>query len=756
MFAALMKLMKAKKMLPQISDTERLALEAGTVWVDGEFFSGNPDFAKMLAEPYNTLSPEEQAFLDGPTEELCKMIDRYTVSRTRRVPEHVLDYMKKQGFFGLLIPKAYGGKGYSVLLRSSVMAKLSPVSTVVGTYVVIPNSLGAAELINHYGTEAQKQHYLPKLASGEYIPCFGLTEPTAGSDAASIKAEGVVFKDAAGKLQVKLNFRKRYITLAPVANLISVACQLKDPENLLGKGATPGITVILAHKGTPGLHIGDHHEPIGDPFPNGPIIGKDVVVPADNIVGGPDGAGQGWRMLMEQLAGGRAISLPAGAVGGAKSLLAVTGAYSMVRQQFGLPIGRMEGVEDKVGKIAGLTYALEAARVYGCSAIDNGQQPPVISAILKAYTTETARELGRESMDVFAGAGVMQGPNNIIGKGYAGAPVAITVEGANIMTRTFMIFGQGATRCHPYAQKVLKAMEQEDTAAFRANLLGWIGHFLATIGRTFVRTLTRGWSAGSPVGGLTATYYRRLGWAASRYAMLTNLAMFFIAGKLKAKGKLTGRYADAIAWQFLAFSALRRFEAEGRRAEDLPLVRYACEYALREVQLAFEGIYANFRAPLVGAWMRTVGSWLLRLNPLAGPMTDQVSHEAALCIDHFDDQYKRLVDGVFHAPESYPGVGRLMKAFRLVTEAHAAAERVIYAQRKKELTRGLLPAEVADEAVAKGVINVAEARLLKDALAARLEAIEVDVFTPEQFYATINGTGGVTLADVPTRLAVNA
>jgi acyl-CoA dehydrogenase len=324
------------------------------------------------------------------------------------------------------------------------------------------------------------------------------------------------------------------------------------------------------------------------------------------------------------------------------------------------------------------------------------------------------------------------------------------------MTRTFMIFGQGATRCHPYAQKVLAAMEKEDTAAFRNNLLGWIGHFLMTIGRTFVRTLTRGLTAGSPVDGDTATYYRRLGWAASRYAMLTNLAMFFIAGKLKAKGKLTGRYADAIAWQFLAFSTLRRFEAEGRRPEDLPLVRYACDYALREVQLAFEGIYANFKAPLVGLWMRTVGSWLLRLNPLAGPLTDKVSHEAALCIDHFDDQYKRLVDGVFHAPESFPGVGRLMKAFRLVTEAHAAAERIIYAQRKKQLTRGLLPAEVADEAVAKGIVDVAEARLLKEALAARLEAIEVDVFTPEQFYATINGTGGLTLEDVPQKLAVNA
>jgi acyl-CoA dehydrogenase len=299
MFAVLMNWMKARKMLPQISDTERQALEAGTVWIDGEFFGGNPDFGTMLGEAYNTLSIEEQAFLDGPCEELCRMIDRYTIARTRRVPEHILDFLKKQGFFGLLIPKEYGGKGYSVLLRSAVMAKLSPVSNIVGTYVVIPNSLGAAERRIHYGTPAQKRHYLPKLASGEFVPCFGLTEPTAGSDAASIKAEGVVFKDSDGSNKIKLNFRKRYITLAPVANLISIACQLHDPDNLLGKGTLPGITVVLVHKGEKGLQIGDHHEPIGDPFPNGPIIGKDVVVSADQVVGGADGAGQGWRMPMK-------------------------------------------------------------------------------------------------------------------------------------------------------------------------------------------------------------------------------------------------------------------------------------------------------------------------------------------------------------------------------------------------------------------------------------------------------------------------
>ncbi|MGQ0524374.1 MAG: acyl-CoA dehydrogenase, partial [Betaproteobacteria bacterium] len=461
MFAALMKYMKSRKLLPQISDTERQALEAGSVWIDGEIFGGNPDFRKMLAENYNRLTAEERAFLDGPTEEVCWMIDRYEVTRTRRAPEPVLAYLKQHGFFGLLIPKEYGGRGYSALLRSCVMAKLSPVSAIVNTYVIIPNSLGAGELILHYGTDAQKKHYLPRLARGEYIPCFGLTEPTAGSDAASIKGEGHVFKGEDGKPRIKLNFRKRFITLAPVANLISIACQLHDPANLLGKGVRPGITVVLVPKGTPGLQIGDHHEPIGDPFPNGPIIGENVVVPADNIVGGPAYAGQGWRMLMEQLAGGRAISLPAGAVGAMKHAMAVTGAYSMVRQQFGIPIGRMEGVEDKVGRIAALTYAFEGARVFACSAIDGGQQPPVVSAVLKAYSTEIARELGRDSMDIFAGSGVMQGPNNIVGTGYASAPVGITVEGANIMTRTLIIFGQGAIRCHPYALGLVKAIEND-------------------------------------------------------------------------------------------------------------------------------------------------------------------------------------------------------------------------------------------------------------------------------------------------------
>jgi acyl-CoA dehydrogenase len=423
-----------------------------------------------------------------------------------------------------------------------------------------------------------------------------------------------------------------------------------------------------------------------------------------------------------------------------KAAAAVTGAYSMVRQQFGIPIGRMEGVEDKVGKIAALTYMCEGARVYGCSAVDSGNQPPVTSAILKCYTTELARELSIDAMDVFSGAGVMQGPNNILGRGYAGAPVGITVEGANIMTRTLMIFGQGATRCHPYALNVVHGVERNDVALFRKNLLGWLGHVFMGLIRSTVRGLTRGWTVSAPVSGPTAKYYRRLGWASARFGLLTDMAMFLIGGKLKARGKLTGRYADAVAWMFLGFSALRRFEAEGRRSEDLPLVQYSAEYALAKVQQAFEGIYQNFDAPLLGFLMRTIGSLWLRLNPVGTMPADRLSHAAAHSIQSYGAQFQRLADGVFTPPESAPGAGRLLKAFRLVTEAHAAAERIILAQRAKKLPRGLLPAEIAGEALKAGIVNEQEVKLLKEALAARLEAIEVDVFTPEQFFGTASGS----------------
>ncbi len=753
MFGLLMRWMKSRRMLPSISDTEREALEAGTVWIDGDFFRGDPDFKKILAEPYSLLPADEQAFLDGPVEELLRMVDRYEVSRTKRIPDAVIAFIKNQGFMGLLIPREYGGRQMSTLGVSTVLCKLNTWNAAVATFVTIPNSLGAAELIIHYGTQAQKTHYLPKLASGEYVPCFGLTEPTAGSDAASIKAEGLVFRDGDGALKLRLNFRKRYITLAPVATLATIACKLSDPDNLLGKGEELGITCVMVHHGTPGFTHGDHHDPIGDPFYNGPLYGRDVIVPVDNIIGGAEQASKGWRMLMQQLAGGRAVSLPAGAVGAAKAAAVATGAYSMVREQFGIPIGRMEGVEERIGRMAGLAYLIEAARVFGCSAIDNGQSPPVTSGVLKAYTTRISQEVIIDGMDVFSGAGVMQGPNNILGVPYKAAPVSITVEGANILTRTLMIFGQGATRCHPYALNVVNAVQNDDVPAFRKNLLGWIGHFILGILRSSVRGLTRGWTVAMPdVEASMRVYYRRLGWAASRFGLMTDLAMFAIGGKLKVRGKLTGRYSDALAWMILGVSALRRFEAEGRRAEDLPMLHYALRHALHQVQEAYLGIYQNFGG-VIGALLRIFGGFWLRLNPLTQAPSDEDSRRAALCVQAYNEQYRRLSYAVFRPADDQRALGRLLKAFELVTKAQPAMDRIVQAQKTHKLQRHLAGEALVDEAERASVVNATEAEILKNAAIAQTAAIQVDEFTPEQYFLDSSASRELRRSDADRRAA---
>lgn len=739
MFNLLMNWMRDNKILPQISDTERQALEAGDVWIDGQFFGGKVDFESILAENYDQLSEHEQAYIDGPVEELLKRADAYTLSRTRKLPDELFTFMAENGFFGMQIAKEYGGNPMSTQAKSCIMAKVSSHSGLLSAMVVIPNSLGAAELLGHYGTDEQKQYYLPKLANGEFIPCFGLTEPTAGSDAASIKAEGEVFKDSDGEIKFKLNFRKRYITLAPVSNLISLAVRLHDPDNLLGKGEDAGITVVLLEKGLDGLHIGDHHQPIGEHFPNGPIVGRDVIVPASNVLGGVDYTGMGWKMLMEALAGGRMVSLPATGICGIRHGAMIAGAYSMVRQQFGIPVGRMEGVEHKIGKAAGMTYAFDAARVFGCSAVDKGIQPPVTSAIMKAYSTEMGRDTGTDAMDVTAGYGVMQGPNNTMGRLYNSAPVSVTVEGANIMTRTLMIFGQGATRCHPYAYNVVQAVEDNDVSAFRKNLTGWMIQFLLGFVMSLVRGVTRGFfTVKVPnVAPKTKSIYRRLGWAATRFGLLTNLAMFFVGGKLKARGNLTGRYADVVAWLYITTSALRRYEAEGRKAEDLALVQYAGEYGLTQIQQAFEGIYENFGGP-VGVILKTVGRIGLGINPLAKLPNDQLSHQAALALQSYGDQYKRLVGGNYMPEESDEGLGRLLKAFRLTTEAEPVRAKIRAAQKARKLGKGKVEA-MASQAAEQGVISDAELATLNAATEACLLAIEVDVFTKDEYY----GAGGI-------------
>jgi acyl-CoA dehydrogenase len=698
---------RAKGLVPRISETERQALDAGTVWVDGELFSGRPDFRRMLGEPYPALDERERAFLDGPVETLCAMVDEWELSRSRELPQEVWRYLREQRFFGLAIPREHGGHGFSALGLSTIFGKVASRSLALSAVVLIPNSVGPGELLLEHGTPEQKAFYLPRLARGDEIPCFALTEPEAGSDAASIRSEGVLFRSGDGRLAIRLNWSKRYITLAPVATLLGLAFRLRDPENLLGKGEDVGITVALVPTHLPGVKIGDRHD-MGVPFPNGPTEGRDVLVPVDAILGGPAGAGRGWQMLMEALSAGRAISLPAQSVGGAKYVARVVGAYSMVRRQFGIEIGRFEGIEEPLARIAGLLYLMEAARVFTCGGVDAGHRPAVLSAVSKYQQTELARALVQDGMDVLGGAALSRGPRNLMAQAYIGAPIGITVEGANILTRTLILFGQGAIRCHPWVHREMEALEANDGGALRRALLGHAAFFVRNVARSFFLGLTRGGLAGTPVGGPTAKYYRRLAWASARFAVLTDLALMTLGSRLKLREKLSGRFADALSWMYLGFCALRRFEAEGRRAEDLPLVRWAAEHALSRIQTAFEGIYANFGGPL-GRLLRLRGAGC-RANPVGAPPADRLGAEAADVLRRPGQQRDRLTAGLFLPKDPDEPLARLERAFLLVRDAAPLLHRM-----------------------KAGIVTDEEADLLRKAAAARADVLQADSFSPEEY-----------------------
>jgi len=687
MFALLLRALE--KAVPEMSETERAALEAGDVWIDGAFFSGRPDFRALLAEPYPGLTEEEQAFLDGPVEAVCRLVDPAEVERTRRLSPEVWAFLREHRFFGLGLPERYGGHELSALAQSTIFGKLATRSAALSTVVVIPNSVGPGELLLDVGTEAQREHYLPRLARGDEIPCFALTEPHAGSDAASIRSRGTLFRGAGGKLEIRLDWDKRYITLAPIATLIGLAFRLFDPENLLGKGEDVGITCALVPASLPGVEIGEVHDPMGIPFSNGPTRGRGVVISADEIIGGTAQAGRGWQMLMEALSGGRAISLPAGAVAGAKRIARVTGAYSVVRQQFGISIGRFEGVEEPLARIAGCTYLMEAARVFTCGAVDHGHRPSVISALMKYNQTELVRRLAGDGMDVLGGAGICRGPRNLIADAWIGSPIGITVEGANILTRTLIVFGQGAMRCHPHVHALLEAVRRGDLPVFRQALLRQTWHAARNVVRAKLFGLSGGWLAGSPVAGPTARYYRRLAWAAARFAVLVDLAIVFLGRRLKFRGKITGRFADVLSWMVLGFAALRRYEAEGRRPEDLPLVDWSLEHAFGRIQEGFDGLFQNFDAPLVGWFVRGPWRWWARLRPIGSAPSDRQGAAAAAVLRRPGAQRERLTENIF------------------IPEALAALERAF------ELT----------------VASKDDPSLAAQAAAARDEAIQVDSFS---------------------------
>lgn len=749
---AVMQTMNKLGFLPTISQTEKTAIESGTVWVDGELFSGKPDFKRMLEEGYPDLSDEERAFLDGPVDELCRMTDDWEISQDRGLKQEVWDYLKRERFFGLIIPKEYGGLGFSALANSAVVAKLSARSQVLGITVMVPNSLGPAELLIHYGTEEQKSYYLPRLAKGEEIPCFALTEPNAGSDAGAISASGEVFRGDDGKLYLRLNWNKRYITLAAISTVIGLAFRLKDPNNLLGKGENPGITCALVPSNKEGVKLDHRHDPMGVPFWNCPTEGQDVVVPIDAIIGGVDGVGKGWRMLMESLAAGRGISLPATSTGAAKHIYRTVGAHAAVRRQFGLPIGKFEGVEEPLARIGGLTYVLEAARRYTCGAIDQGAKPAVVTAMMKYNATEISRRLINDGMDVMAGNGISRGPRNVLASGYVGMPIAITVEGANILTRTLMIFGQGAIRCHPYILDEIDALERNDLDAFDRSFWAHVGHVLSNGMRMAGLTLTRGGLARSPVDGVAAPYYRRLAWASAAFAFYADVALATLGGSLKRKEKLAGRYADIFSWMYLANATLVRFEMEGRRDEDIPFLIWGMEYAFHKIQVAFEGLFDNLNVPGLAPLLKGPVKLCWRMNPIGTPPADWVGHKVAQAIQHPGEQRDWHTEGIFVDNDPAGPLGRLEHALTLTHETDHLERRIRDAVKQGRLSR--IPREqLMETAVAAGVISDDDARRLRDAEAARFAATEVDSFTLDE-YQSIDGpevVHGVPAGDGSTK-----
>ncbi len=748
----ILRLLRGAGFLPTISDTERAAIAAGTVWLDGELFSGRPDLHAIATAPYPDLSDEERNFLDGPVEQVCRMTDDWQVHQERDLPAEVWDYCKRERFFGLVIPKEYGGLGMSASANSAVVAKLSSRSLPLAITVMVPNSLGPAELLTHYGTPAQKQRWLPALARGEEVPCFALTEPTAGSDAGAMQARGVVFRAEDGRLMVRLSWQKRYITLAAVATVLGLACQIHDPENLLGKGPFPGITCVLVPAHTDGVELGRRHDPMGVPFYNCPTQGRNVVVALeDAVIGGAGGVGRGWQMLMECLAAGRGISLPATSTGGAQLVARAAGAYAAVRQQFGLPIGRFEGVEEPLARIAGFTYVLEAARRFVCGALDAGQQPAVVTAIAKYNATELWRRVINDGMDVLGGAAISRGPRNLLANAYAGTPICITVEGANILTRTLMIFGQGAIRCHPYAYRELEAIAANDAVAFDRAFWPHVGHVLRSAVRTLLLGVSRGWLTWVPVGGPLRPYWRRLNQASAEFALLADVAMGTLGGNLKRKEKLTGRFADWFSWSFLAGATLRRFEAEGRRAEDVPLAAWALEHALQRMQEAREGLYANLRLPGFGHALRAVGFVWAHLTRLGRGPDDRLGSLVARTLQVPGAQRDRLTPAIFVPDDPTSALGRLEVALTLCTEAEPLQKKLKDAVRAGRLPKAATE-QLLDQAVENGILAPAERDLLQRAEAARREAITVDSFTLDEYRAGSANAGQEAAANDGARL----
>jgi acyl-CoA dehydrogenase len=724
-----------RKLLPSMSATEREALAAGTVWWDGELFTGRPDWRKLLGTRPAQLSAEEQAFLDGPCETLCAMVDDFEVTHRRGdLSPQTWDYIKQQGFFALIIPKAYGGLQFGTYAQSSVLIKLASRSITLASTVAVPNSLGPAELLVHYGTEEQKNHYLPRLARGEEVPCFALTSPTVGSDAASISDTGVVCRgmyQGNEVLGIRLNFSKRYITLAPVATVIGLAFRLFDPDHLIGTDTDVGISCALLPRDTPGIRIGRRHFPLNIPFQNGPIQGHDVFVPLDCLIGGVAMAGKGWRMLIEQLSVGRCISLPASATGGAVSGIWATGAYARIRKQFGLPVGRFEGVETLLARMLGTTYIMDAARSVTTGAIDGGEKPAVPAAILKYHVTELGRQVANDAMDIHGGKAVMLGPRNYVARGWQSAPIGITVEGANLITRNLIIFGQGAIRCHPFVLAEMEAARNSDTrrgiADFDRALFAHIGFAFSNAVRSLVMALTFARFERAPGSGPEKRFYQQIDRFSASFAFATDVAMLTLGGWLKKKENLSARLGDVLSYLYLASMVLKHHHDTGAPEADRPIVEWACRSLLYRAQEQLHDFLRNFPVPVLAGLMRVL--IFPRGRTYFAPEDRLGAKLAALMLTPSDSR-ERLCRHAYRSAGGNNPLAALQQVLLLSAQAEPL-ERKLREQGLKtgRITALDVPGQI-QQGLALGILTEAESQLLLDYDSQVMNIVNVDDFAP--------------------------
>ncbi|WP_045764569.1 acyl-CoA dehydrogenase [Xanthomonas albilineans] len=721
-----------RKVLPPLSQTERIALETGSVGFEGELFTGDPDWQKLLNYPKPQLSAEEQAFLDGPVEELCRMINDWEITHVHAdLPPELWNFIKEHKFFGMIIPKAYGGLGFSALAHHKVIQKITSASSVVSSTVGVPNSLGPGELLVHYGSKEQKDYYLPRLAVGQEVPCFGLTGPFAGSDATSIPDYGIVCKgewSGANVLGVKLTFDKRYITLAPVATLIGLAFRLYDPDGLIGDTQDVGITLALLPRETPGVEIGRRHFPLNSPFQNGPIHGREVFIPLSQLIGGVDMVGKGWNMLNECLAVGRSITLPSTASGGVKFGAVVTGTYARIRKQFGLSVGRFEGVEEALARIGGKAYAISALAQATAAAVDRGDVPSVPSAIAKYHCTTMSREVISDVMDVIGGKGIILGPRNFAGRAWQGAPIAITVEGANIMTRSLLIFGQGAILCHPWVMKEMKAASNPDhnagIDAFDRSLFGHIGFALSNAVRSLWFGLTAARIGAAPGDAYTRRFFRKLDRYSANLALMADVSMLMLGGKLKFKESLSGRLGDVLSHIYMTSAMLKRYHDDGAPASDQPLLAWAFHDSVHKIELALSAALRNFPIRPVG-WL--MWALIFPWGRRAEAPGDRLGHRVAALLMTPNEARDRLGQDVFLTPcENNPG-GRIASYLTKAVLAEPVERKFLKALKSKKI-QALDFTSQLDEAVREGMLTLDERHQLEELRDITMDTISVDDF----------------------------